>query len=62
MTFREEEKLCKSGIFSSARHSRDRHAMLPTPEEEDQCAQCTDDITNKELPWSAVRQARELEL
>ena len=36
--------------------------MLATAEEEDQRAQCIDDITNKVLPWSAVRQAGEQEL
>ena len=31
-------------------------------EEEEQDVICFDDITSKELPWHAVRKARELEL
>ena len=30
--------------------------------EDDQCIKCLDDITGKELPWQAVKQAREQDL
>ena len=58
-----EERLCKSIIKGLARHNRERHAMLAGVEEEqEQDVICFDDITDKELPWRAVRKARELEL
>ena len=41
---------------------RERHALLATAEGENRRAQRIDDITGKELLWSAVRQAREQEL
>ena len=39
-----------------------KHALLADVEEEEQDVICFDDITGKELPWHAVRKARELEL
>ena len=43
-------------------HSCEGHALPWTGEEEDQRVQCIDDITGEELPWSAVRQARDQEV
>ena len=60
-----EERLCKSIVKGLARRHRERHAMLADVEEEQEQEQdviCLDDITGKELPWHAVRKARELEL
>ena len=59
---RNEEKLSRSIIKGFARYNRERHARLAPAEEEDQRAQCLDDITEKELSWSEVRQARDQEL
>ena len=57
-----EEKLCKI-IKGLARRNSERHAMLADVEgEQEQDVICFDDITGKELPWHAVRKARELEL
>ena len=48
---------------SLARRNRERHEMLADVEQEqEQDVTCFDDITGKELPWHAVRKARELEL
>ena len=45
-----------------ARRNRERHAMLAdVQEEQEPDVICFDDITGKELPWHAVRKARELE-
>ena len=41
---------------------RERHVMLAEMGEENQSVVCIDDITKKELPWHAVRKAREQEL
>ena len=58
-----EEKLCKSIIKGLARGNHERHTMLADGEEEqEQDVICFDDITGKELPWHAVRRAREWEL
>ena len=58
-----EERLYKSIIKGLARRNRERHAMVADVEEEqEQAVICFDDITGKELPWHAVRKARELEL
>ena len=58
-----EERLCKSIIKGLARRNRERHAMLADAEEKkEQDVICLDDITGKELPWHAVRKAREMEL
>ena len=46
-----------------ARRNRERHEMLADVEkEQEQDVICFDDIIGKELPWHAVRKARELEL
>ena len=58
-----KERLCKSIMKGLARRNRERHAILADVEEEqEQDVICFDDITGKELPWHAVRKARELEL
>ena len=57
-----EEKLCKSIMKGLARHNRERHAMLAEMEEESRDVVSVDNITGKELPWHAVRKAREQEL
>ena len=63
MCRRSEEKLCKSILKGLAKRSREKHAMLADVEEgQEQDVICIDDITGKELPWHAVRKARELEL
>ena len=63
MCRRSEEKLCKSILKGLAKRSREKHAMLADVEEgQEQDVICIDDITGKELPWRAVRKARELEL
>ena len=63
MCRRSEEKLCKSILKGLAKRSREKHAMLADVEEgQEQFVICIDDITGKELPWHAVRKARELEL
>ena len=50
-------------IKGLARRNYERHTMLADVEEEqEQDVICFDDITGKELPWYAVRKARELEL
>ena len=36
--------------------------MLAGAGEEDKFIKCCDDITGKELPWQAVKEARETEL
>ena len=65
MCRRSEEKLCKSIIKDLARRNQEKHTMLANAEEAQEREQdvvCFDDVTGKELPWSAVRKARELEL
>ena len=59
-----EEKLCKSIIKGRfARRNREGHAILADVEEgQEQDVIWFDDITGKELPWQAVRKAREPEL
>ena len=55
--------MCKSIIKGLARRNRERLAMLAdVKEEQEQDVKSFDDITSKELPWRAVRKARELEL
>ena len=45
------------------KRNHEKHTMLADVEEEqEQDVICFDDITGKELPWHAVRKARELEL
>ena len=60
-----EKSLCKSIIRGLATRNHEKHTMLADVEEEQEQEQdviCFDDITGKELPWHAVRKARELEL
>ena len=58
-----EERLCKSVMKGLAKRNHEKHTMLADVEEEqEQDVICFDDITGKELPWHAVRKARELEL
>ena len=62
---RSEEKLCRSKIKGMTRRNCEKQAMLANVEEtqgKEQDVVCFDDVTGKELPWSAVRKARELEL
>ena len=40
----------------------EQDAMLADAGEEDEFNKCFDDITGKELPWQAAKQAREKEL
>ena len=62
MLSQSEERLCRSIIKGLARLLYERHTMLADVEEEqEQDVICFDDITGKELPWHAVRKARELE-
>ena len=57
-----EQTLCKSIIKGLARSSQERHAMLAAMEEENPDVVCIDDVAGKELPWHAVRKAREQDL
>ena len=62
---RSEETLCRSITKGLTRRNCEKHAMLADMEEileQEQNVVCFDDVTGKELPWSAVRKARELEL
>ena len=62
---RSEENLCRSIIKGMTRRNCEKQAMLANVEEtqgKEQDVVCFDDVTGKELPWSAVRKARELEL
>ena len=53
---------CKSIIRGLVKRNHEKHTMLADVEEEqEQDVICFDDITGKELPWHAVRKARELE-
>ena len=61
----DEEKLYRSIMKGLTRRNREKHVILAEVEEtqdREQDIVCFDDITGKELPWSAVRKARELEL
>ena len=57
-----EEKLCKWIKKGITRRNREKHAVLAEMEEEEQDVICIDDVIGKELPWHAVRKAREQEL
>ena len=58
-----EERVCKSIIRGLVKRNHEKHTMLAdVGEEKEQGVICFDDITGKELPWHAVREARELEL
>ena len=57
---RSEEKLCRSIMKGLMRRNCEKHAILVDMEEtqgQEQYAVCFDDVTGKELPWSAVRKA-----
>ena len=55
-----EERVCKSITRGLVKRTHEKHTMLG--EEQEQDDMCFYDITSKELPWHAVREARELEL
>ena len=58
-----EERLCNSIIRGLVKPNHEKHTMLAdVGEEQEQDVICFDDITGKELPWHAVREARELEV
>ena len=62
---RSEEQLCRSIMKGMTKRNCEKHAMLADMEEkqgQERDVVCFDDVTDKELPWSAVRKARELEL
>ena len=57
------ERLCKSIMKGLARRNHEKHTMFADVEKEQELdVICIDDITGKELPWHAVRKARQLEL
>ena len=57
-----EERLCKSIVRGLVRRNHEKHTMLAdVGEKQEHNVICFDDITSKELPWHAVREARELE-
>ena len=57
-----EERVCKSIIRDLVKRNHEKHTMLAdVREEQEQDIMCFDDITGKELPWHAVREARELD-
>ena len=62
---RDEEKLCKSILKGLVKRNQEKHTMIADVEEtqeDERDVVCYDDVTGKELPWCAVRKARELEL
>ena len=62
---RSEEELRKSILKGLVKRNQEKHAVLAQVEEtqeEEREVVCYDDFTGKELPWCAVRKARELEL
>ena len=62
---RSEENLCRAIMKGLTRRNCEKHAMLADMEEtqgQEQDVVYFDDVIGKELPWSAVRKARELEL
>ena len=62
---RSEEKLCKSILKGLVKRNQEKHTMIADVEEtqeDERDVVCYDDVTGKELPWCAVRKARELEL
>ena len=58
------QKLEKSGNRSDLvkKSTRNLSRMLAGAGDEDKFVKCSDDITGKELPWQAVKQAREQEV
>ena len=58
-----EEKSCKSIISGLVKRNHEKHTVLAdVGEKQEQDVICSNDNTGKELPWHAVREARELEL
>ena len=57
-----DEEVYKSIIKGLARRNRETTRDVNKYKEEEQDVICFDDITGKELPWHAVRKARDLEL
>ena len=57
-----EERLCKSIIRGLVKRDVKHTLLADVGEKQEQYVICFDDITGKELPWLAVREARELEL
>ena len=58
-----EERVCKAIIRVLVKRNHEKHTMLAdVGEEQEQDVICFDDITGKELPRHAVREAWELEL
>ena len=56
-------KVCKSVRLGQNEYTKlEQDAMLTEPREEDAFFKCFDGITGNELPWQAVKQAREKEL
>ena len=58
----DEDKQCKPIIQGLARRNREKRVILAEIEEEEQNVMCIDDVTGNELPWHAVRKAREQQL
>ena len=55
-----DPKVWKSVRFGQEEYTKpEQDAMLAEAGEEDKLIKCFDDITGKELPWQAVKQARE---
>ena len=58
-----EERLCKSIVRGLVKRDHKKHTMLAdVGQKQEQGVTCFDGIAGKELPWHAVREARELEL
>ena len=56
-------KVAKSVRFGQEEYTKpEEDAMLARAREEDKFIKCFDDINGKELPWQAVKQAREQKL
>ena len=56
-------KVCKSVRLGQNEYTKlEQDAMLTEAREEDEFFKCFDGITGNELPWQAVKQAREKEL
>ena len=56
----EVEKSVKCGQEECKKH--EKTVMIAGVSDEDKFVKCLDDITGRELPWQAVKQAREKEL
>ena len=53
-------KVGESVRFGQVEHTKlEQDAMLAEAGEEDELIKCFDDITGRELPWQAVKEARE---